>query len=78
MIINTQQLRTMFDELKTRVKTLEAEMAYLKKGEVPPAPEPPPAPPPEPPVPKPKREARFWGSGPGQYDGGTSRRWRNR
>ena len=77
MLINVQKLRGMFDELEMRVETLESDMSYLKRGELPPLPAKQPDPEPEP-TPKPSGGARHWGSGPGQMDCGTSRRWRNR
>lgn len=77
MIIDVQQLRAMFDELQVRVETLEYEISFLKKGELPPVPELPPDPEPEPPK-KPQGGVRHWGSGAGQMDSFTSHRWRNR
>ena len=77
MIINTQQLRVMLDALEVRVSALEAEMVYIKKGETPSGPAPVPEPEPEPPA-KPQGGVRHWGSGAGQMDSFTSRRWRNR
>ena len=77
MIINVQKLRSMFDALELRVKTLESEVDYLKRGKIPPAPEPLPAPEPEP-AKQPDGGSRFWGSGAGQFDAASSRRWRNR
>jgi len=76
VIINTQQLRVMFDELQGRVKTLESEMSFIKKGELPPLPAKSPDPEPEPPPKPPQGGVRHWGSGAGQMDSFTSHRLR--
>ena len=71
MIVSTQQLRTMFDELSRRIDALEFEVSFLKKGEKvsPPAKQPAPADPPPPAERNPQSLQR---------NSFTSHRWRKR
>lgn len=77
MISNLPQLKKNMDILAERLKKVELELSFLKRGETLPPSEPPPDPGPKhEPINRPQGGTRHWGSGAGQMDAFTSYRRR--